>query len=276
MSNTEPEEKFRRAQEALSQADFDSAITLLQELVSEDSGHAEAWRQLGLCYLETQRPDLALEFLTRAIQTDPDDATAHYLLGNACGTLGHLERAAACYRRALEIEPRHAKAEEFLMKTELLLESREHYRTGLSLLYSSQPSPQDLSCALRELTQSVAIFENSPARDNLLECARKLLALMQELEIPMRVTSELEPWANACERGYQCVRLKNWVGAEAAYSEALTYRVEDAFVHHALGFSFLEQGKQDNAVRAWLRTLELDPNYDFTRFGRIRRNQESC
>jgi len=25
----------------------------------------------------------------------------------------------------------------------------------------------------------------------------------------------------------------------------------------------------DDALRAWLRTIELDPNYDFTRFGRV-------
>ena len=48
------------------------------------------------------------------------------------------------------------------------------------------------------------------------------------------------PWAAACERGFQCMRFKNWVGAQAAYEEALTYRVGDAFVHQALGFSFLE------------------------------------
>jgi Flp pilus assembly protein TadD len=45
----------------------------------------------------------------------------------------------------------------------------------------------------------------------------------------------------------------------------------DAFVHHGLGFSFLELGEADNALRAWLRALELDSNYDFTHFGRIQR-----
>jgi hypothetical protein len=36
----------------------------------------------------------------------------------------------------------------------------------------------------------------------------------------------------------------------------------DAFVHHALGFSFLLLGEPEEAVRAWLRTLELKPHYD--------------
>jgi len=276
MTDREAEEKLARAKEALSRADFPAAITLLEELLVEpvaEIGLAEAWRDLGLCYLETQRPDMALEALTRAVRAAPEDATAHYLLGNACGTLGQLERAAACYRRALEIEPEHGKAEEFLMKTESLLESREHYRTGLSLLYSSEPSAQDLNRSIRELAQSVAIFDGSPARDNLLECARKLLALTTEWPIPMEIPPELEPWAAACERGYHCMRFKNWLGAQAAYQEALGYRVQDPFVHSALAFCFAELGETDEAVRAWLRTLELDPNFDFTRLGHIQRNE---
>ena len=261
--------KFAQALEALSQADFSTAIELLGEVVVQDAENSEAWLQLGVCYLETRQPDLAIEALSRAVKANPHDATAHYLLGNALGSLGNLERAAACYRKALEIDPHHVKAEEFLIKAESLLASREHYRTGLQLLYSSSPGAADLNQALRELIQSAAIFPESPARDNLLECARKLLELRTEWLTPMPADPGLGLWAAACERGWQCVRFSNWVGARAAYEEALSYRGQDAFVHHALGFSFAELGELDDALRAWLRTLELDPAYDFTRFGHL-------
>ena len=269
MANQDLQNKLARAMEALSRTDFPAAIEILSELVVDDSDNGEAWLQLGVCYLETGRPDLALEALTRAVKAAPTHATAHYVLGNAHGTAGQLERAAACYRRALELDPHHAKAEEFLIRAESLMESREHYRTGLKLLYSSQPSPQDLNQALRELVQSVAIFDGSPARDNLLECARQLQACKTEWPVATAVTPELENWARACQRGYVCVQQKNWVGARVAYEEALSYRVQDAFVHHALAFSFIELGEVGDAVRAWLRVLELDPNYDFRGFGRL-------
>lgn len=273
MVNQELRQKLARAAEAISRTEFPAAIELLHEVVLEDESSAEAWCQLGVCYLETARPDLALEALTRAVKADPEHATAHYLLGNAYGTSGELEKAAACYRRALEVEPHHAKAEEFLIRTESLLESRKHFRTGLKLLYSAEPTPHDLNQALRELVQSAAIFDASPARDNLLECARKLADLASDIAIPIAVTPELESWAKACERGYQCVRFKNWIGARAAYDEALAYRAADAFVHHALGFSFVELGEIGDAVKAWLRVLELDPAYDFTRFGRVQQSK---
>ncbi len=275
MPNRELKEKLDRGVEALNRADFPSAIEMLSEVVVEDSENAEAWRQLGVCYLETAQRDLAIEALTRALRYDPRHATAHYLLGNAYGSAGQLERAAACYRRALEIEPEHAKAEEFLIRAESLLESREHYRMGLKLLYAANPAAQELNQALRELLQSTAIFPGSPARDNLLECARKLLALRTEWTIPADLPPELEKWGAACERGFQCVRFSNWVGARAAYDEALSYRAQDAFVHHALGFSFVELDEVDNAVRAWLRVLELNTEYDFTHFGRLQSRRQT-
>ena len=197
MTDNAPEDRLTRALEALGQADFPSAINLLEELVVEDADNANAWSQLGVCYLETQRASDAVEALSRAVQVAPADAQAQYLLGNACGSLGQLDRAAACYRRALELDPPHARAEEFLMKVESLIESREHYRTGLSLLYSQDPSPQDLNRCLRELVLSVAIFDNSPARDNLPDCARRLLGLQREWPLPREVTPELQPWAAA-------------------------------------------------------------------------------
>ena len=155
------------------------------------------------------------------------------------------------------------------MKAESLLESREHYRRGLKWLYSSLPSAQNLNQALRELAQSIVIFQDSPARDNLLECARRLMAEKQEWIIHLDLAAGMEPWVTACERGYHCVNAQNWAGARAAYAEALQYRAADAFVHHALGFSLVELGELDDGVRAWLRTIDLDPNYDFTRFGRV-------
>jgi tetratricopeptide (TPR) repeat protein len=267
--------KFDQAMRALSQADFPAAIELLGEVVVEDGSNAEAWVQLGACYLETRQLDLAREALARAVTVAPEHATAHCLLGTAWGSSGSLERARDSYRRALEIDPQHVKAEEFLVRTESLIESREHFRSGLKHLYSESTSAADLNQALREFVQSVALFDQSPARENLVECARKILAISVEWPIPFPVTSELELWATACERGWQCVRFRNWVGVRTAYEEALAFRWQDAFVHHALGFSFGELGELDEAVKAWLRVLELEPAYDFSHFGHVWSPRES-
>jgi tetratricopeptide (TPR) repeat protein len=263
------DQRLQEGLEALGRADFPSAIQILAQLSSEEPANAAAWRALGICYLEVREPKVALQALERSLQAEPGDADTHYILGSACGTLGDLERAAACYRHALEINPEHAKAEEFLIRTEALLESRDHYRRGLKLLYAAEPSREDLNQALRELVQSAAIFEDSPARESLQDCAERLLALRQDQPAQVERTAENAAWARACERGYQCVLRSNWTGVRAAYGDALAFRGFDTFVHHALGFSFVLLGDSGEAVRAWLRVLELDPSYDFSCFGRV-------
>jgi tetratricopeptide (TPR) repeat protein len=266
----DPRDRLRQGLDALNRADFPDAIDSLSQVVAEDSSNSAAWRALGICYLEIRQPGVALTALERAVQADPEEADTHYILGNACGTLGQLERAAACYRRALQLDPEHAKAEEFLIRTEALLTSREHYRRGLRLLYGPEPSVQDLNQALRELVQSAAIFDDSPAADSLADCARKLLDIRQEHPLAAPSGPGLEGWRSACERGYHCVIARNWRGARVAYEDALDYRAGDAFVHHALGFSLALLEEPAAAVRAWLRALELDSDYDFAQFGRVR------
>lgn len=262
---------IEEARDAISRADFAEALRILADIVTEGSSSAEAWREMGLCYLETRQPDLALEALNRALNKAPEDAATHFLLGHAYGSTGQLEAAAASYRRALDAEPGHAKAEEFLIRAESLLESREHFRNGLKWLYQHEAGASDLNQAVRELVQSVAIFDGSPARDNLKECAAKLIELKHEMVVPVPSSAETERWFRACERGHACIGFNNWVGAREAYSDALDYRSQDAFVHHALGFCFLETAAPEDAVRAWLRVLELNSDYDFTAFGRVKR-----
>ena len=263
------ERRLQDGLDALARADFPSAIQILTQVTEEDPSNGAAWRALGICCLEMREPKAALEALERSLQNEPGNADTHYVLGSACGTIGDLERAAACYRRALEIDPDHAKAEEFLIRTEALLESRDHYRRGLKLLYAAEPTRDDLNQALRELVQSAAIFEDSPARESLTDCAQKLLAVRREEQVPVERKPENAAWSRACERGYQCSLRSNWTGAQAAYGEALAYRGFDAFVHHALGFSFIFLSEPAEAVRTWLRVLELDPTYDFCCFGRV-------
>jgi tetratricopeptide (TPR) repeat protein len=263
------EQRLQDGLDALGRADFPAAIEILAQVAAKDPSNADAWRALGICYLEIREPKTALQALERSLQAEPDDADTHYVLGSASGTLGDLERAAACYRRALEINPDHAKAEEFLIRAEALLESRNHFRRGLKLLYAAEPSREDLNQALRDFIQSAAIFEASPARESLADCAQKLLALRREAPADVEINPENAAWSRACERGFQCVLRSNWVGARVAYEEALAYRAFDAFVHHALGFSMVSLGEPGDAVRAWLRVVELEPSYDFSCFGRV-------
>lgn len=263
------EDRFEKALEAVHRADYRAAIAILSELVAEEPDNGEAWLRLGTCYLETRELGPAAEALARAVVTDPEGAPGYFFLGTAYGAAGDLERASACFRRSLDIDPGHLHADRHLIQTEALLESRAHYRAGTRLLYSAQPSVGDLNQALRELVESVALYENSPAGDNLQECARRLLVSQRWYTIPVTLTPRLRNWRAACREGYACFERRDWAAARDSYLAALRERCDTAFVHHALGFCFVMTDRIPGAVCSWLRVLELDSGYDFSRFGRL-------
>ncbi|MBI4465937.1 MAG: tetratricopeptide repeat protein [Acidobacteria bacterium] len=271
---TDVERLLERALEAFGQAEFDEARHLLERLLSTQPDHARAWSTLGICHLETGRTQLGLEALERAIEAEPDNPDHHYWLGNAAGSLGQLDRAYACYQRALELDPQHVKAGEFLVRTRSLLDSREHYRTALQLLRDKQPPQRYLTLALRELLHSMARFPQSPARGELGHCAREILKAARDVAVMLPPGEGLEEWARHHEQGNAGLRFVNHQQALAAYEHALGYKDDDPYAWHGLALAQALGGDLDNAARSWQRCLDLDPEFDFTTLARIQRHSQ--
>ena len=265
-------EKFAEALAAIDQADFATAIERLSELVTETPEHAEAWMYLGVCYLETGQGPRALEALERAARAAPGEAPAaaqiHYLLGVAHGASGALDRALESFHHALSIDPSHQKAEEFRARTEGLIESRQHYKAALMLL-REKSQPNYAAIALRELLLSTSGFPNSPARDELAYCFREVQKNLRETPCEVDSSYSFPPFFDACERGYQAVRLLNWPAAREAYEEAVALR-EEPFVFHGLALAALGSGDVENALRFWKHVLEREPEFDLGTLARVR------
>jgi tetratricopeptide (TPR) repeat protein len=76
---------------------------------AEDDLTAEDWYQLG-CDLEAVAPDHARDAYRRALELDPRHADARLNIGRFLHEAGRLEAAEAHYRLALTASPRHATA----------------------------------------------------------------------------------------------------------------------------------------------------------------------
>lgn len=258
-------EKFELGLKALEEAEFNEAIEIFSEIAIDNPEKYEVWINLGVCYLETARPDLAVEAFERAVKSNSNQAEGFYLLGTAMGASGDIDKAAECYRRALEIEPHHQKAEEFLSRTIALIESRKHYRRALSLLSREDKPGNWINHAIVELLQSVAIFHNSPARHNLGQIVDEITNTKKERTLQIDTIPEKDKlWAKNCDTGFKYLKMGLWESAISYYNQALSFRSYDSFVHHSLGIAFFKFGAAEDAVKAWLMVLELDPDYDFT------------
>jgi Tfp pilus assembly protein PilF len=90
------------------QGKIDEAITVLRQTLAAGGERPEAEFNLGTLLAGRHLPAEAEEHLERAVVLRPNLVAAWYRLGEVRATLGRPSDAAACYRRALEIDPRHA------------------------------------------------------------------------------------------------------------------------------------------------------------------------
>ncbi len=63
--------------------------------------------RLGISYMRTGRPALAIEHYRQALELNPKLANAHFNLGLALEPLGRVDEAIEHYRRAVQIDPNH-------------------------------------------------------------------------------------------------------------------------------------------------------------------------
>ena len=98
--------EFQRGLGAMEKDDSDAAVRLFRAARRIDPGFAEAYNQAAMVhYLEDRWEDAAAD-CRRTIALMPEHFGALAGLGHCHAQLGELEKAAVCYRKALEIHPR--------------------------------------------------------------------------------------------------------------------------------------------------------------------------
>src|SRR5882724_1034855 len=86
------------------------AEALYRQILVQSPNHDGAFHGLGVLALQSNRPDVAIEYLRRASVIQPHVPAYHGNLGNAFMALGRLDEAVASFRRSLELKPDFAEA----------------------------------------------------------------------------------------------------------------------------------------------------------------------
>jgi tetratricopeptide (TPR) repeat protein len=248
---------------AIESAEFGEALEIFSQVAVEGPANPVSWFYLGLCYLETGQPDLAAEALDRAIAADPNYADAHYLRGTVLGATGQTDRAAEYYRKALEIDPGHYKAEEFLIRTEALIESRKHYKEAMRLIYSPEREDDWFNRAVRELLNSTAIFGDSPAKTEFKSLAKYAVESGTRTSIHESPDAVGSFWVSTVRQGERAFENNWWMEAITGYQQALDLSPDHAFIHHVLGSCYFAIDEVTNGMRAWQHVIDLEFDYDF-------------
>jgi tetratricopeptide (TPR) repeat protein len=83
---------------------YDDAEKLAKSITQEFPKHQFSWKVLGVVLKETGRVGESLVASQKSVQLAPQDAEAHYNLGNTLHELGRLDDALASYTQAIAVE----------------------------------------------------------------------------------------------------------------------------------------------------------------------------
>ena len=183
-----------------------AALRRAAEFLPDD---AEAHYNLGNTLLARGRLNDAEASYRRALQIRPDDADEHYNLGNALLAMGRLDEAEACYRQALQIKPRYATAHfnlgNFLHERGRLVEAEASYRLALQI----KPDNADMHTNLGNTLQDMERLDE----------------------------------------------------AETSFREAIRIKPDHAEAHNNLGETLLGLGRLDEAEASFRQALRIRPDY---------------
>lgn len=90
--------------------------------------------QAGKAAVEAQDWKAAVEHLTKAAAAEPDNADTRNWLGFANRKLGNMDAAFAAYREALQLDPRHKNAHEYIGEAYLMVDDLPKAEQHLSEL----------------------------------------------------------------------------------------------------------------------------------------------
>ncbi len=99
---------------------IEEAEDRFKHMAERDDLSYDAWANLGLIYLKTGRPDLALEVLNKAVSLSPQFPEAYFSLARYFRQKGDLEKAREYYLKSRALNPKPSLASEIRKDLEIL------------------------------------------------------------------------------------------------------------------------------------------------------------
>jgi Tfp pilus assembly protein PilF len=187
--------------------------------------------------------DRAIACFRQAIALDPKYATAHYNLGVALKDKGRLDEAMAEWRQTFILDPKDARA---------------HYNLGLALHSKGQ-----LDEAVAEYRQAISLDTKLAQAHYGLGLALRYKGQLDEAVAEWRQAIILDPeYARAHYNLGAALHNKGQLDeAVAEYRQAIILDPKYARAHYNLGAALAVKGDLDGAVACYKKALELMPKH---------------
>jgi predicted O-linked N-acetylglucosamine transferase (SPINDLY family) len=224
-------------------AEREQAVMRLQTLAAQRPDDADAHYRLGDALYQLDRVGEALSPLERAAQLKADVAEYHYKLGNVLKDIGREDEALERYRLALQLEPAHARA---ISNCGTIWENRGMVEEAMRRYSQAIQADPDLLPPRRNLA---SLLLRAGRFADAAHAYRALLAASSE---------SAEDWLHL---GHACQELAQHDEAVRCYQRALERDPALVDAHWRRARSLQDLGQFDPAEAAVRRALELDPGH---------------
>lgn len=233
----------RRGNAHLDAGRLDAAADCYRHGIEADPSSSIFYSNLGYVLGELGRQSESLEMLLKAVQLDPADFDAHYMLGNIARARGEWLQAIASYRRALKINPQFDVCRRDLCVS--LAQAGQIREARLVLDQGPAFSPDTVDYYFFRGNLQLAEEQFDAAIENFIQAA------------------QLKPQDPAIliNLGVAYIRKPDVFAAIKTYRRVLELEPTNVQAHANLAAAFQIAGQQESAVQSYRRALEINPEY---------------
>jgi tetratricopeptide (TPR) repeat protein len=131
---------FQRSLKHANSGEWEAAARDLEKALATDPGFADAYGNLGVCYLQMHNAKSAAIELRRAIELDPAPATYHVNLAIALTQINRREEAETEARKAVDLDSSNTKGQ-YLLGLFLAQRPETRAKAAQHLLYAAREVP---------------------------------------------------------------------------------------------------------------------------------------
>ena len=236
------EQAFTKAVALHQRGEFAPAENLYRQILASVPHHLDALNLLGLVAVQTGRNEVAVELIGKAILLNDKVADFHNNIGEAFRRLGDLDRAAAHFTTAADLEPAFLEAQQNL---------------------------GDVLAAQGKLDRAAAIYAgilsgkpDFAATHGRLGEVRRRQGKLDEAVVHFRRAATIAGSADAYKRLGLALREHGMLDdAIAQFRRALSLKKDFAQAANDLGNALRERGELEAAATELNRAMQLDPGY---------------
>ena len=262
--------------------------SLWQDTIAKSPRNGRALMYCGIAMLDKGDPAAALPYFERAAAVAPEYSTLEINLGVANGSLNRDAEAERHFRRAIQLDPRHAEQYIFYGRW-LNSRARSDEAVGvLSIALSLSPALMETRYLLLQIYSEHGLWGplKSLAEESLklapddsgvlsyVRMEKQIAGQVAYAEAQARSRPSPENYLELSSLYHQVGRYQDCI---AAAKEALHLRPEFAEAYNNMAAAYASLGQWDETIRAASEALRIQPDFQFARnnleFARSQKNK---